>query len=173
MSLPMMLDLVNKKVLVIGGGKIGSRKVLNLLDSQAIVTCISSSFIREISLYKEKVSLIIKDFEPSDIKDYFLVIAATNDVRVNKRVYETCNNNHILCQTVDRINKSDFDFMATKRWDDLVVAVSTYGKAPAYSKELIKSLAEVISKKELDMLKKEINNRKQNFNSENEHKEEV
>lgn len=160
MSLPIMLNLQTKKTLVIGGGKIGSRKALSLLAAGAEVTCISLSFTEDLANQEDHIRLIKRNFKSEDIQGNYLVIAATDDIKLNKKVYERCFADKILCQTVDSSNVSDFDFMATKRWQNLVIAVSTLGKAPGFSKQLIKNLATVISEEELLELQKEIENRK-------------
>lgn len=159
MSLPIMLNVQTKKALVIGGGKVGSRKAVSLLKAGAEVTCISPSFTEDLNNQRDQIRLIKRKFVSADIPGNYLVIAATDDLKLNKKVYELCFANKILCQTVDSLNLSDFDFMATKRWQNLVIAVSTLGKAPGFSKQLIKNLAEVISDKELIELQTEIENR--------------
>ena len=164
MSLPVMLNVTNKKVLIVGGGKIGTRKAISLYEAGALITCLSVDFTHELEGMSGKIVLKNKSFEDRDITAYFLVIAATNEVETNKKVYELCSERNILCQTVDRYNESDFDFLATHKWQDLVIAVSTYGKAPKFSKDLIKALSETISEEQLLQLGKEITEREKLFN---------
>lgn len=155
-----MLNIVGKSVLVVGGGNIGARKAMSLLESGAKVTCISPLFSKKLE-EENRIELKKKIFEESDLEDFYLVVAATNDIEVNQYVHKRCQSMNILSQTVDSVNDSDFDFMATKRFKDLVLAVSTYGKAPNYSKDLIQVLSETITEEQLEVLQKEIKNRNQ------------
>lgn len=154
-----MLDVKNKKILVVGGGKIGTRKIFALLEEEAIVTCVSPNFTNEL-LRLDNVLLKEKLFEKDDILSYFLVIAATDDVEVNEKIYTSCKEEKILCQTVDSVNYSDFDFLASKKLNNLLIAVSTYGKAPGYAKCLASKLANSLTAYELEELEKEIEKRK-------------
>lgn len=158
MSLPIMLNLIEKKVLVVGGGTIGTRKALSLFKAKAKVTCISPDFSKALEDH-EGIRLLNRKIELSDLDEFYLVVSATDDDQVNAFVYEACKNKNILCQTVDAVNDSDFDFMACRSFEDLIIGVSTYGQAPAYAKKLIKTLAEHITDEELVALQKEITNR--------------
>jgi siroheme synthase, N-terminal domain len=161
-----MLNVRNRRVLVVGGGRIGTRKVMSIYKAGAEVTCISLDFSEELLSYKDQVTLVSKEIEDKDIIGWFLVIAATNHIDVNKRVFEVCTNQNILCQTVDRFNNSDFDFMASRECGAFMLAASTYGKAPRYAKEIIDKLASMLTVEDREKLQDEIQSRNEFLNNE-------
>src|SRR3989304_322629 len=73
------LDLKNKKCVVIGGGSVAERKAVTLLSCKADVCVISpeiTSRLRGLAK-KKRLRYIKKRYEDKDIKDAFLVVAAT------------------------------------------------------------------------------------------------
>lgn len=164
MSIPVMLNVRNRKVLVVGGGHIGTRKAMSLLKAGAEVTCISIKFSKELLEHHDQMTLVHKEIEDKDISRWFLVIAATSNSEVNRRVYEVCTHQNIWCQTVDRFNPSDFDFMARRECGELMLATSTYGKAPRYAKEIIDKLALMLTAEDMEKLQEEILSRKRFLN---------
>ncbi|HIS28334.1 MAG TPA: siroheme synthase, partial [Candidatus Avamphibacillus intestinigallinarum] len=87
-SYPMMLQIENKQVAMIGGGSIAVRKVKRLLQSRAQVTVIAPDIDPELyRLYKaNEIRWKKKMFEPIDLVGAFLIFAATNSRDVNEAV---------------------------------------------------------------------------------------
>ncbi|MBI5042621.1 MAG: hypothetical protein HZC10_02055 [Nitrospirae bacterium] len=86
---PIFLDLKNKKCVVIGGGSVAERKAITLLSCNADVWVISPEItprLKELAK-KKKLRYIKKRYEDRDIKDAFLVVAATNNRDANKAVF--------------------------------------------------------------------------------------
>src|SRR5690554_374014 len=87
-SYPIMLNIQDKKVVIVGGGRIAYRKIVSLLEAGAQITVISPMIHIKIEkliaenriLWKKKV------FEPDDLDCAFIVIAATNNEKVNAHV---------------------------------------------------------------------------------------
>ncbi len=167
MSIPIMLNVRGRKVLVVGGGRIGTRKAMSIYKAGAELTCISIDFSKELLSHHEEVTLVHKEIEDKDLTGWFLVIAATSNTEVNSRIYEVCTQQNILCQTVDRFNPSDFDFMARRECGELMLAASTYGKAPGFAKEIIDKLALTLTEEDMERLQEEISNRKRFLNHKN------
>ena len=83
---PMMINIKNKKCLVVGGGNVAYRKIDELIEYGAKVMLVSKEINENINLLyenKEKSIIYIVDSYKSEyIKDAFIVIAATNDSRL-------------------------------------------------------------------------------------------
>lgn len=127
-----MLLTEGKKALVVGGGKIATRKAMHLLESNMHVEIVSpniSTTIEKLS-ENENITIIKREFQKSDIYGKHLVFAATNDRKVNRKITNECHNSHILCCSCDG-NWIDGDFItpAIYRDNELTLAISTDGKA--------------------------------------------
>ncbi|MFN7065592.1 MAG: bifunctional precorrin-2 dehydrogenase/sirohydrochlorin ferrochelatase [Aquificaceae bacterium] len=135
---PVFLDLKGKEVVVAGGGPVAERKVKKLLPFEPNIKVIAprvTDGIKELNR-KEKIRLILRRVRLSDIKGAFLVIAALDDLKLQKRLYEYCKKKGILCNTVDNIEYCSFIFPALVVKDDVVIGISTSGKVPALSRAL-------------------------------------
>ena len=135
---PIYLKLKDRKCVVAGGGAVARRKVRSLLDSGAMVEVISPETGDELRAWAENEPLtIIADFyQPHHLDGAFLVVAATDDRDVNRRIGADARRNHILCNIVDDPELSDFIVPATARRGGIAVAVSTSGKSPALARRL-------------------------------------
>ncbi len=147
--MPVSLLVHDKPCLVVGGGRIAFRKVGRLLDAGALVTVVSPDVGEEIAaiLDEGRIQYMARPFQPEDLKETFLVFAATNDVGVNNAVLAACRQRDVLCCAVDR-NWRDGDFVtpATVRKDELTVAVSTSGQSCRRSRMIKESLARHLDK---------------------------
>ncbi len=140
---PVNLNIKNRNCLVVGGGQVGSRKVLNLIKCKAIVTVKSITFSEElIKLEKEKKVTLKKDeYKSSDLEDVFLVIGATNNEELNWRISNDAKKLNILCNIADYPAACNFILPSFINRGDLTISISTSGKSPAFAKKLKKELA--------------------------------
>lgn len=139
---PVFLDLKNKKSVVIGGGSVAERKVVTLLSCKADVSVISPDItprLRELAK-KKKLTYIKKRYEDKDIKNAFLVVAATNNRDANKAVFAAAKKYKCLLNIVDKPDESNFIVPSLISRGDLTIAVSTGGKSPALAKQIRKEL---------------------------------
>ncbi|RZB30442.1 MAG: precorrin-2 dehydrogenase / sirohydrochlorin ferrochelatase [Desulfobacteraceae bacterium Eth-SRB1] len=139
---PVNLDILNRKCLIVGGGTVSTRKVITLLDCGAIVTIVSPDVSEKLlelagngSITWEKRSYLT-----SDLDGMFLVIGATDDEELNRRISADAEKNNMLCNIADRPDVCNFILPAIVNRGDLVIAVSTSGKSPAFAKTLRKEL---------------------------------
>lgn len=139
---PVFLDLKNKKCVVIGGGSVAERKAVTLLSCKADVCVISPDItprLRELAK-KKRLRYIKKRYEDKDIKDAFLVVAATNNREANKAVFAAAKKYKCLLNIVDKPDESNFIVPSLISRGDLTIAVSTGGKSPALAKQIRKEL---------------------------------
>ncbi len=135
---PITVCVEGLSCLVVGGGKVALRKVNNLLQCGAVIDVVSPSFCDELVVMGKEglVTLISRRFEDHDINGRMLVFAATNDEATNQRVYQLCQKNNILVNTVDDPEKCNFLVPATMRRGALTVAVNTQGRSPLLARRI-------------------------------------
>jgi precorrin-2 dehydrogenase/sirohydrochlorin ferrochelatase len=139
---PIYLDIQNKPCLVVGGGDVGTRKVMTLLDCRACVTVISITATRKIQeLAEDKVILwVARHYNSEDLDGMFLVIGATSDESVNHQISRDALERGMLCNIADKPDACNFILPSLVRRGDLIIAISTSGKSPAFAKRLRKEL---------------------------------
>jgi len=139
---PVFLDINTRKCLVIGGGAVGTRKVLSLLECGAMVTVVSPVATENLQVLASQGVIILKKrtYRPSDMEGKFLVFGATDNEVLNRQINQNAEQSNTLCNIADRPEVCNFILPATVKRDDLVIAISTSGKSPAFAKQLRKQL---------------------------------
>jgi len=136
--LPISISLAHRPCLIVGGGRVALRKVDTLLNYDSTITVIAPEVDEKIRYYADKGRLTLeeRDYASPEANRYGLVIAASDDLDVNKQVYNDCREVGVPVNVVDNPPYCDFIFPAVVRRDNLSVAVSTDGKAPFLSGHL-------------------------------------
>lgn len=139
---PVNLDIRKKNCLVVGGGSVGTRKVKTLLECGAKVTVVSPFATEKLAKIAEnnKITLHKRSYEASDLDSAFLVIGATDDEALNIQISRDAEKQNKLCNIADRPEVCNFILPAIVKRDDLIIAISTSGKSPAFAKKLRKEL---------------------------------
>ena len=109
------MKIASKQIIVVGGGKVGERKVQTLLHEGAKVTVASKDFTdylsnlsksNKINLQKiEKTSKIIRT-----LNDFDIIIAATDDEEMNIELSKQARKSRIPICVVDHPELCDFYF---------------------------------------------------------------
>ena len=118
---PMFVQLKNKKCLVIGGGRIALRKIEVLKDFEADVTVIAPEMIPQIRQI-DKIRRIFRTFMEEDFKEAELVVAATNDQKVNSEISKICMQRKIPVNAVDQKEDCSFIFPSYVKEGEVVDA---------------------------------------------------
>lgn len=136
---PAFINLCGKNCVVVGGGKVAERKVASLLSTGADVTVISPVLTDAIEKHKKKgrIRHIKRDYKKGDLKNAFLVIAATSDERVNSKV---SGDAPFLVNVVDRPELANFIVPSVVSRGPMTIAISTSGASPAMAKAVRKEL---------------------------------
>ena len=135
---PMLIDFTDKKILVVGGGNIASEKLEKLVDFTKEITVIA----KELNSYSQQIikehclTLYQRPYREGDIKDFDIVIVATDSLELQKSIYEESRCEHILVNSVDNTKYCDFIFPSYIKRGDLTIAFSTSGASPAFAKHL-------------------------------------
>lgn len=153
---PAFLNLKGKKCIVVGGGRVAERKALPLLRSGAEVTVISpecTARLRKENLHGH-IKYISRKYKRSDLKNAFIVIAATDSAETNRKISEDAP---YLVNVVDMPMLCNFIVPSVVSRGPLTIAVSTSGVSPATAKAIRKELEKLYGHeftKHLNSLKK-------------------
>jgi len=139
---PVNLDIRNRDCLVVGGGGVGTRKVKTLVECGAAVTVVSLQASAKLDQMAADglITLEKRAYRTTDIENKFLVIGATDDETLNRQIHADAEARNTLCNIADRPEICNFILPAIVHRGDLVLAVSTSGKSPAYAKRVRKEL---------------------------------
>src|SRR3989304_6085725 len=136
---PILLNIQDKKCLVVGGGNVAWRKVCSLKEAGARVTVVSPEFCPEMG--KETgIERIQQKYEEGFLNEVLVVMASTDDEEVNKKVYYDAVKRGILVNVVDRPEFCSFIVPATISRGDLNISISTGGASPALARNIKKHL---------------------------------
>ncbi|HEU4481221.1 MAG TPA: bifunctional precorrin-2 dehydrogenase/sirohydrochlorin ferrochelatase [Actinomycetota bacterium] len=132
------IDLRGKRVLVVGGGPIGTEKVLGLLSAHAEVTVVAPDATDELRELAASGTITWQErpYGPTDLDGRFLVIAATGDDELNREVHRNAEARDMLVNVADVPNLCNFILPAISRNGPLAVAISTNGASPALAKRM-------------------------------------
>lgn len=138
--LPVMLRLHNRRVVIVGGGRVAARKMAGLLPTGALITVISPEFCEWFTSAPAlndtgagTIDLQQTRYIPGSLATFqpLLVFAATNDPATNRQVIDDAQTLGVLADNVDDAAQSDFHSMAVVQRGLLTLAVSTEGASPA------------------------------------------
>ena len=141
---PVSLNIRGRKCVVVGGGEVALRKVKALLEHGARVTVISPELGPElVQLARHgEIEALNREYQPGDLKDSFVAIAATDDSGTNRQVVREAKDRAVLVNVVDDAENSDFIVPSFLRRGDVTIAVSTAGRSPALARKIRTSLEE-------------------------------
>jgi siroheme synthase len=153
MWFPLFVNLENKKILVIGGGKIAYKKITKILEYSANVTIVAEKIEEEKLLQLENVKIVDnkriendKDIIGELVKDYFLVIAATNDEELNENIAKICDSRGILINNISSKTEMNAMFGGIVKNDEFQIAVSTGGKNCRRSRAMKSEIQKILDK---------------------------
>lgn len=162
MFFPLFVNVENKEVLIVGGGKIGGRKAQTLREYGANVTVYSEKVTEEAILADENIKVVNKNVSHDEaeikelVKKYFLVVAATDDMELNERISHVCMSENILVNNVSSKTETNAMFGAVVKNDEFQIGIGSYGKSCRRSKALKGKVQELID--EISKTEKEVKN---------------
>jgi len=139
---PVMLNIENKECVIIGGGDIAYRKILELIEYGASIKLVSPSINEDIkSLVDNKsINYIDDKYDKAYVENAYIVVASTNDSRVNNQIFVDCTDKKILVNVVDDPKNCSFIVPSKIRRGDLTISISTNGKSPTLSRSIREEL---------------------------------
>ena len=160
MFFPLFVNIENKEVLIVGGGKIGGRKAQTLREYGGNVTVYSEKVTEEAILADENIKVVNRNVSHDEdeikelVKKYFLVVAATDDKELNDRISHVCMCENILVNNVSSKTEMNAMFTAVVKNDEFQIGIGSYGKSCRRSKALkgkVQELIDEISKTEKEV----------------------
>ncbi len=139
---PIILSLKDQRILVIGGGKVAGRKIKKMLEANAKIEVVAPCLTSELEALAldGKINWKKRFYQTELLESATIVIAATDDIGLNRKIAAEARQKRILVNTVNQAEDSDFIFPAQIRRGDLLIAVSTSGKQPALAREIREEL---------------------------------
>ena len=125
-------------VVVVGGGEVAVRKVQGLLAAGVGVTVISPQLAPELQALAGQacIAVLSRAYQPGDLADVRLVIAATGDPQVNQAVWQEAQARGCLVNVVDDPAHCTFHVPAVVRRGPVTISIGTGGASPALAKWL-------------------------------------
>jgi len=153
MWFPLFINLENKKVLVIGGGKVAAKKIEKILEYGADITVVTENVMEEKLLKLENVKIENNQKIENDkakieklVKGYFLVIAATDNEELNENIANVCDSNGMLVNNVSSKIKMNAMFGGIVKNSEFQIAISTSGKNCKRSRAMKSEIQKVLDK---------------------------
>ncbi len=139
---PVYLDIEKRPCLVVGGGRVGTRKAGTLLACGARVTVVSTDISAELAAMAADGRIQVKQrsYRTTDLREVFLVVGATSDPSINRLISDDAGKARCLCNIADAPGLSNFVLPSIVQRGDLSIAISTGGRSPAFAKHLRKEL---------------------------------
>ncbi len=133
---PIFLDLKAAPSLIVGGGDVAARKADLLLRAGARVTVVAPALNARLQerVHAGEVIHGGTEFDDGRLQDCRLVVAATNDDGVNRRVAAAARARNIPVNVVDQPALCTFIFPSIIDRSPLVAAVSSGGAAPVLAR---------------------------------------
>lgn len=141
-TLPIILH--NKKILLLGASNVALQKALVLHRNKIEFEVIAKEIDERIKEFTQK--LTCKEFEPSDVADYEIVVDATGDKKVSDMLLKIKKEKNILINIVDIPELCDFFFASLLEYGDLKIAVSSGGASPTITQVVRDKIKEIVPK---------------------------
>lgn len=150
LSYPINIDVKGRLCVVIGGGETALRKIQGLLEAGAVIYLIATEVCDTLQrlIDEHKVFWAQTEYKHGCIPQGVLCVVATDDWRINKWAAKEADRKDMLVNVVTGSSMGEkyrwgFDNPSTIRRGDLMLTISTGGRAPALSK-LIRQKLETI-----------------------------
>ncbi|MDO9310066.1 MAG: siroheme synthase CysG [Nitrosomonas sp.] len=136
--LPICLNIKNKTCLVVGAGEVATRKIMLLLQAGAKVSVVSPELDTTLKEYlvHGKIKFFAESFQPEQLENIVLVIAATNDQVTNRLVSEAAQQRQIPVNVVDAPDLCTFIMPSIVDRSPLLISVSSGGQSPVLARLL-------------------------------------
>jgi precorrin-2 dehydrogenase / sirohydrochlorin ferrochelatase len=144
--LPLNIDMQDRVVLIVGGGRVATRKALALLKAGAEVRIVSPFLSEELAACEAagEIKVRTREFASPDVEGAFMVITATDNAQANAAAAAEARRRGILVAVTDDPEAGNCMFPAVLRRGELEIAVSSGGRCPAFSTQVRDVIGNVI-----------------------------
>ena len=143
---PVFLDLSDRPVLVIGGGRLALEKVTGLLAAESRITVVAPALNEELALLRDcgRIEHLARAYESGDMCGRAIVMAANDDPANNARLRSDARSAGVLLNAADDPAHCDFILPAVVRQPPLTLAISTGGGSPAVARRVREELTDYL-----------------------------
>lgn len=146
---PVFLKLGELDTLIVGGGAVCLEKLRALLrcSPEARVTIVSEAILQEIKALVsgcKKIRMVERPFRVRDLASKDLVILATDDADLHRRIRILARRRRLLVNVADKPELCDFYLGSVITKGNLRVGISTNGQSPTMAKRLREFFEDVI-----------------------------
>jgi uroporphyrin-III C-methyltransferase/precorrin-2 dehydrogenase/sirohydrochlorin ferrochelatase len=130
---PLFIRINDARCLIVGGGEVALRKCRMLLRAGARLRVLAPEINAEIRELATTGQLEVEqiDFDPTaDLREFTLIVAATNDRKLNSRIAKAAAASSVFCNVVDDRELSTAIMPAIVDRNPLLVAISSGGASP-------------------------------------------
>ena len=144
---PLFVDISEKKIVVIGGGAIATRRVKTLLPFEPQIVVVAPEVTGDLEELEkeEKITIFHREYQREDIYDAWMVLAATNDPELNNGIYSVAKCLGALVNVASNQEKCDFHFPGVIRKDPYVIGINGSGKDHKGTAELRKQIEAMVN----------------------------
>ncbi|MCB6993594.1 precorrin-6A reductase [bacterium 210820-DFI.6.37] len=144
---PQFINISGKKILIAGGGKIASRRINTLSLFDAELTVVAPELSRQVlNLEGQGVLIRKRAFEEQDLEGMDMVLAATDDRELNKRIGILCRERNIPVNVADRKEACDFYFPGIVQKGELIIGITAGGRNHSLTVKGKKLIEEALEK---------------------------
>lgn len=138
---PVFLKLEGLHTLLVGGGNVGLEKLTALLNSSpaakvTVVAGIIRQPLKDLASSHPAVRLVERNYRRTDLSGKDLVILATDNPDLHKRIRTEARKQHILINVADTPDLCDFYLGSVVTKGNLRIGISTNGKSPTIAKRM-------------------------------------
>lgn len=146
---PIFLDTTNLTCLVVGAGEVAARKVELLLKTSAQITVVAPWVCDTVQKFAEqnKITLIVRAYQETDLNDKQVVFVATDDSQINVQIHDQARAKKVLVNVVDNTPLCQFITPSIVDRSPIIIAMSSGGVAPVLLRYLRQKLESVIPQK--------------------------
>jgi uroporphyrin-III C-methyltransferase/precorrin-2 dehydrogenase/sirohydrochlorin ferrochelatase len=146
---PIFLDTIDLTCLVVGAGEVAARKVELLLKTSANITVVAPWACDTVQRFakEEKIKLIVRPYNESDLSNRQMVFVATDNSELNAQIHDQARAQKILVNVVDNTPLCQFITPSIVDRSPIIIAMSSGGVAPVLLRYLRQKLESVIPQK--------------------------
>jgi len=136
--LPIVLRLQDRSALVVGGGLVAARKIRQLLRAVAKVTIVAPEICNELAALRDQrlINHHAESFTEKNLDNMVLVIAATDDETINRKISKQAQSRNIPVNVVDNPALCTFIMPSIIDRSPVQIAISTGGASPVLARLL-------------------------------------
>ncbi|HCT89770.1 MAG TPA: siroheme synthase [Lachnospiraceae bacterium] len=148
---PMFVDISGKTCVVIGAGRIAARRIRTLADFCGDIRVVAPEAVSAVHAMAEEgmCCWIPRAYGPGDLEGASMVLAATDDPKLNEEIYDECRKRGVPVNVCSDQKKCDFHFPGIVRHEELVIGINGAGRDHGRVRALRERVQELLDQGEL------------------------